>query len=80
MPRGARASCIGGARQARARSKFGSEALHRKIRTRELVDLSADAAQFARPAPALGQHTQEILAELGYEAAAVAELRARGVV
>ena len=44
------------------------------------VDLSADPAVFARSAPALGQHTDEILAELGYDAAAVAALRARRVV
>ena len=44
------------------------------------VDLSADPAVFARSAPALGQHTQEILASLGYDAAAVAGLKAQGVV
>jgi crotonobetainyl-CoA:carnitine CoA-transferase CaiB-like acyl-CoA transferase len=44
------------------------------------VDLSADPAVFARSAPALGEHTDEILAELGYDAAAVADLRARRVV
>ena len=32
------------------------------------------------PAPALGQHTAELLAELGYDNAAVAELKRRGVV
>jgi itaconate CoA-transferase len=32
------------------------------------------------PVPALGQHTQAILAELGYEAQAVADLQARGAV
>jgi len=30
--------------------------------------------------PALGEHTEEILAELGYDAAAIADLRARQVV
>ena len=44
------------------------------------VELSADPAVFARSAPALGQHSDEILAELGYDTAAVAELRARRVV
>jgi formyl-CoA transferase len=44
------------------------------------VELSADAAVFARPAPALGEHTQEILAALGYDDAAIAGLRAQGVV
>jgi crotonobetainyl-CoA:carnitine CoA-transferase CaiB-like acyl-CoA transferase len=44
------------------------------------VDLSADPAVFARSAPALGQHTGEILAELGYDAAAIAALRAQRVV
>ena len=32
------------------------------------------------PTPALGQHTDAILRELGYEAAAIADLRARGVI
>jgi len=44
------------------------------------VDMSADPAVFARSAPALGQHTDEILAGLGYDAATVAQLRAQGVV
>ncbi len=44
------------------------------------VQMSRDEPVFARSAPALGQHTGEILAELGYDAAAVAELRARRVV
>jgi crotonobetainyl-CoA:carnitine CoA-transferase CaiB-like acyl-CoA transferase len=44
------------------------------------VEMSADPAVFQRPAPRLGQHTGEILAELGYDAAAVAELRAQRVI
>jgi crotonobetainyl-CoA:carnitine CoA-transferase CaiB-like acyl-CoA transferase len=32
------------------------------------------------PPPALGQHTDEILGELGYDAAAITDLRTRGVV
>ena len=44
------------------------------------VDMSTDGAVFARSAPSLGQHTDEILHELGYDAAAVAELRAQRVV
>ena len=32
------------------------------------------------PVPALGQHTDAILSELGYDGAAIAALRARGVV
>jgi formyl-CoA transferase len=33
-----------------------------------------------RPTPDLGQHTDEVLARIGYDAAAIAGLRARGVV
>jgi crotonobetainyl-CoA:carnitine CoA-transferase CaiB-like acyl-CoA transferase len=32
------------------------------------------------PTPELGQHTDSILAELGYDAAAISDLRARGVI
>jgi formyl-CoA transferase len=44
------------------------------------VELSVDAAVFNRPAPRLGQHTDEILGALGYDAAAIDALRARKVV
>jgi crotonobetainyl-CoA:carnitine CoA-transferase CaiB-like acyl-CoA transferase len=33
-----------------------------------------------RPTPELGQHTDAILTELGYDAARIADLRARGIV
>jgi formyl-CoA transferase len=32
------------------------------------------------PAPALGQHTEELLSELGYDAVAIGELRAASVI
>jgi len=44
------------------------------------VDMSALDAGFRRPAPRLGEHTDEILAELGYAAADITALRAKGVV
>ncbi len=44
------------------------------------VELSADPAQFSRPAPRLGEHTDEILAELGYSVTDIEALRASHVV
>jgi crotonobetainyl-CoA:carnitine CoA-transferase CaiB-like acyl-CoA transferase len=44
------------------------------------VKLSASPARLRRPAPALGEHTDQVLGELGYDAARLAELRASGVV
>lgn len=44
------------------------------------VTLSGEAADFRRPAPALGEHTDPILSELGFDPAAIADLRARRVV
>jgi crotonobetainyl-CoA:carnitine CoA-transferase CaiB-like acyl-CoA transferase len=52
-------------------------------RTRVLgvpVKLSRTPGAVRRPAPTLGQHTDEILGELGYDAAAIGDLRARRVV
>jgi crotonobetainyl-CoA:carnitine CoA-transferase CaiB-like acyl-CoA transferase len=44
------------------------------------VNLSGTPAQFFRPAPLLGEHTEEILTRLGYDHESVNELRASGVV
>jgi crotonobetainyl-CoA:carnitine CoA-transferase CaiB-like acyl-CoA transferase len=42
-------------------------------------DFSATPAQYRRPAPEYGQHTVEVLGELGYAAEQIAELKAQGV-
>jgi len=44
------------------------------------VDLSETPGQFRRRAPTLGEHTDAILGELGYAAAAIAGLRERRVI
>jgi len=44
------------------------------------IDRSDTPAGVYRPAPLLGEHTDEILASLGYDPQAVAGLRKRGVV
>jgi crotonobetainyl-CoA:carnitine CoA-transferase CaiB-like acyl-CoA transferase len=44
------------------------------------VKLTRTPAQVRTPAPEKGQHTREVLAEFGYDAAAIADLQARGVV
>ncbi len=52
-------------------------------RTRVLgvpVKLSATPGAIRRPAPLLGEHTDEILSELGLDASAIADLRARKIV
>ncbi|MFC3527926.1 CaiB/BaiF CoA transferase family protein [Paracoccus mangrovi] len=43
------------------------------------VKLSETPAAIDRPAPLVGEHTAEILAEYGFDDAAIADLRARGV-
>ncbi len=44
------------------------------------VKLSKTPGAVRRPAPTLGQHTEEILRELGYDAATIADLRARTII
>ena len=44
------------------------------------MHLSETPATFRLPPPTLGQHTDEVLAELGWSEADVARLRAEGVV
>jgi formyl-CoA transferase/CoA:oxalate CoA-transferase len=44
------------------------------------LKLSAQPPSIRRPPPVLGQHTDEILAEAGYTAARIAELREAGVI
>jgi crotonobetainyl-CoA:carnitine CoA-transferase CaiB-like acyl-CoA transferase len=44
------------------------------------VDLSETPGRFRRRAPTLGEHTDEILAELGYRPEQIAELRTRNVI
>ncbi len=44
------------------------------------VDMSGTPAEFRMPAPQLGEHTDEVLRELGFDAAAIASLREQKVV
>ena len=58
---------------------------HPKLGTIEVVGQPINLTDNPRPAslgptPDLGQHTDAILGELGYDAAAIADLRARGII
>ncbi len=47
---------------------------------RPAARFDATPAEIRRPAPALGEHTDEVLAEAGFDAAQIAALRAEGAV
>lgn len=44
------------------------------------INMSGTPPQFYRPAPLLGEHTEEVLTALGYDSDAVEDLRTNGVV
>jgi crotonobetainyl-CoA:carnitine CoA-transferase CaiB-like acyl-CoA transferase len=44
------------------------------------IELSDTPGAYRRPAPLLGEHTEKILASLGYDATEIAALRAEGIV
>jgi crotonobetainyl-CoA:carnitine CoA-transferase CaiB-like acyl-CoA transferase len=48
--------------------------------TRAAIALGETPGAIERRAPILGEHTEAILGELGYDAAEIADLRAQGVV
>jgi formyl-CoA transferase len=50
--------------------------LVRQPRPAERMDVTP--SEISRPAPTLGQHTDEVLAEIGLEPERIAELRASG--
>ena len=47
---------------------------------RNAARFSGTPASIRRPAPALGEHTDAVLAEIGYSAGEIAELRAQGAI
>jgi crotonobetainyl-CoA:carnitine CoA-transferase CaiB-like acyl-CoA transferase len=44
------------------------------------INLSGTPTRFFRPAPLLGEHTEEVLAQLGYDHGAMDQLRADGII
>jgi crotonobetainyl-CoA:carnitine CoA-transferase CaiB-like acyl-CoA transferase len=57
---------------------------HPKMGTSNLVgspiNLSGTPTKFFRPAPLLGENTEEVLAKLGYDEATIKDLRAKHVI
>ena len=46
----------------------------------QAVVLSRTGSSIDRPTPALGEHTDEVLSDLGYDGAAIGDLRRRKVI
>jgi crotonobetainyl-CoA:carnitine CoA-transferase CaiB-like acyl-CoA transferase len=44
------------------------------------INMSATPPKFFRPAPLLGEQTEEVLAKLGYDSNAIKQLRTSGVI
>ena len=44
------------------------------------IELSETPGTYRRPAPCIGEHTDQILRSLGYDAAAIAKSRAKGII
>ncbi len=63
---------------------FPIEVEHAKMGKMKLignaVDMSRTPPSIDRPPPTLGEHTEEILTSIGYEAAKIAKLREQGVI
>jgi crotonobetainyl-CoA:carnitine CoA-transferase CaiB-like acyl-CoA transferase len=68
------------ARACRARVPLEHAALGRVDQVAPPFELSATPASIRMPPPLLGEHTDEVLAELGYDALRISDLRARGAV
>ena len=65
-------------RGARTTEEYEHPKAGRLRQARNAARFSATPAVIRRPAPALGEHTDEILGELGYSGRDIGDLRAAG--